>query len=1250
MSTPNIPSRCSRRGVASLAAILAVALVPAFSAPALGRPDPGRPSGEKGQPSLAAPAAPARPECDLNKGDSPNDEFAHCTNVVVEFASSPDVGAITTVDVSVTSVADLASGTLTVLVNDGFAIADADGFAAAGTKPSGVGELTAVSRGISLSADETATFAIKVRGEYAGVGIVQARYRTAGGIFDGGDEASAQFGRAAPLSPLGGATEKVLADATLAPVEPSPAPNATPPSSSQQPATQSQPGAPGASCASGGWRFDDENGASQPSRYFRVQVWDQDAGSNDLLASGFTDSSGNYNLCFESTDADEGGGQEVYVRFVSNAGGAWRVRNTRASNSDYAYVSGVVNYADPGSHDFGNLQPTNGAEHRALHAFDGIARLWLWHYSINSYLDNPGQSRKVVVNWTPTSSDGTYYSRDFKDIHLKAADPDSDHTTIHEGAHALMDAIYNDDFPPAPNCNPHNIFNPSSTGCAWTEGWAEWVPARVLNDPYFRWADGSSLNLETPSWDNYTGAYGDTSEGRIAGALIDLSDSANENYWDRFSEGGSTAASEESYLTMLTGVSDTFNEFFVTDRDNAGYDTGYFARASLFHNTIDYTHRDPLIHDQARTRPSLDAAPDPHNYSYTTTSSYWGGVAIRPPGTADYDLSLYANEAQSSLLTTSSGVGSVIDYVVVDGNHNAGSFFPRALHDSGSGQYGVEQYEGSTTLALGTSSYSIGAGDILRTWDRFAVAGVTYYVRVLPSPGLDVGLYAHDSNGAIGSVQRRTQALAHSAAGGAGAAEQISYNVAATDYTGLVLTNANAGSGYYTLYRDTAGPSSPTVLIDGGNATTYDSTVDLTLSADAANGAGSTPVIEVRISTDGTFDTESWMPIGSATATLPGGTGTKTVTVQYRNAAGAVSAEASDTIQRINPPDCEGQTPTIAGNGTIVGTNGPDVIVGSTGDDLIYGLGGDDTICALGGNDTIYDGPGADIVRGANGNDTFLQPSAVDNGDVLDGGGGLDHVSYASRTNGVNVAIDNNANDGEPGEGDLVSADVENVTGGTGDDTLVGNGGTNRFFGRLGDDLLNGAGGNDTLRGLQGNDRVIGGGGNDTVDGGEDDDIVRGGLGDDTVLGGAGDDIIDEDAENNGKDIIRGNGGWDEVLYTDRSASVTIRLNGQTVSGESGENDRLLGIEEAFGGSGDDFIYGHIFAEILWGLGGHDLIDGQGNADQITGGPGDDTLLGSNGADSLNSQDRVGGNDSVNGGAGVDSATYDPGDTVTNVP
>jgi Ca2+-binding RTX toxin-like protein len=79
-------------------------------------------------------------------------------------------------------------------------------------------------------------------------------------------------------------------------------------------------------------------------------------------------------------------------------------------------------------------------------------------------------------------------------------------------------------------------------------------------------------------------------------------------------------------------------------------------------------------------------------------------------------------------------------------------------------------------------------------------------------------------------------------------------------------------------------------------------------------------------------------------------------------------------------------------------------------------------------------------------------------------------------------ADDGNLSDGLPGLRDAIAPDVEDVIGGDGDDTLVGNnaanvlngrGGNDALFGRGGDDLLNGGLGADVLTGNDGNDRAF---------------------------------------------------------------------------------------------------------------------------------------------------------------------------------
>ena len=79
-----------------------------------------------------------------------------------------------------------------------------------------------------------------------------------------------------------------------------------------------------------------------------------------------------------------------------------------------------------------------------------------------------------------------------------------------------------------------------------------------------------------------------------------------------------------------------------------------------------------------------------------------------------------------------------------------------------------------------------------------------------------------------------------------------------------------------------------------------------------------------------------------------------------------------------------------------------------------------------GGTDTLNGDTGDDVLDGGTGNDT------------LHGQAGIDLADYSSRITAVTVSIDNAANDGAPAELDNVRDTVENVTGGTGNDTLLG--------------------------------------------------------------------------------------------------------------------------------------------------------------------------------------------------------------------
>ena len=122
------------------------------------------------------------------------------------------------------------------------------------------------------------------------------------------------------------------------------------------------------------------------------------------------------------------------------------------------------------------------------------------------------------------------------------------------------------------------------------------------------------------------------------------------------------------------------------------------------------------------------------------------------------------------------------------------------------------------------------------------------------------------------------------------------------------------------------------------------------------------------------------------------------------------------------------------------------------------------------GDDLIRGGPGPDAITGGEGNDEISPGLGQDS---VAGGSGFDRATYCDRSGPVTVSLDGAANDGGPGEQDTIASDVEDLSGGSGDDRLVGDGGPNR---------LNGGPGNDSLAGLDGRDALAGGSGDDQLD------------------------------------------------------------------------------------------------------------------------------------------------------------------------
>lgn len=203
---------------------------------------------------------------------------------------------------------------------------------------------------------------------------------------------------------------------------------------------------------------------------------------------------------------------------------------------------------------------------------------------------------------------------------------------------------------------------------------------------------------------------------------------------------------------------------------------------------------------------------------------------------------------------------------------------------------------------------------------------------------------------------------------------------------------------------------------------------------------------------------------------------------------------------------------TRASSCTVTGTNRGETLNGTAGDDVICGLGGNDTINGLGGNDTIFGGAGNDRINGGLGDDQLIGDVGAD---TLSGGSGADTVDYSSASASLTVTIDGRPNDGVRNERDSVALDVENVLGGSGNDSITGSTAANELDGGTGNDTITGGSGDDLIDGGIGNDSLVGGIGNDVIDGGGGNDTIRGEVGNDALDGESGIDQIDGGAGTN---------------------------------------------------------------------------------------------------------------------------------------
>lgn len=336
---------------------------------------------------------------------------------------------------------------------------------------------------------------------------------------------------------------------------------------------------------------------------------------------------------------------------------------------------------------------------------------------------------------------------------------------------------------------------------------------------------------------------------------------------------------------------------------------------------------------------------------------------------------------------------------------------------------------------------------------------------------------------------------------------------------------------------------------------------------------------------------------------------------------------AGDTFAVLGNDAVDDQIVVATGTFTLNGVGGP--VLGADAVSLDGG-DGDDTLDVSG---IVAPGAPSTLVGGAG--DDKLLPSVTVPSDSITGGPGTDTVSYEGATASQCIVIDNaspppnaglDANcDGDVADlgdaGDTLVDDLEVLQSGAGNDTLIGDGGTDEtFIPGEGDDAVTGNTGDfDVLDWSSSSASMTIDSVNATATGQGTDtwtdvsNFVGSGFDDTLLVGGGATPCLPPCAPVG--PFFSGGDGTDTVDASGATAGATIDLEtlDDPFNGATGPDD----VENAVGSAFNDTLNGNDLRNVLSAGDGDDQLFGRAGNDRLLGGLGNDTYSGGPGADTV---------------------------------
>jgi hypothetical protein len=287
------------------------------------------------------------------------------------------------------------------------------------------------------------------------------------------------------------------------------------------------------------------------------RIYDEDTGPDELLATTASNVQGYYDVTFYWDPCFACDGEpDIYVHFeAANS----RVEVESATlEINYTWTSYQTDDYTGTDLDIGTLQPTDAAQHPALHILTDATRTWRWFNDLHG-LDTP----TTDVQW-PDGTTGAWYNSFYQEIHISSEHEWQEPTHSHEYGHhwqqnfATLSApnYCNGICDTSPSDCGHCLFCRETASDALDEGWGDWI-ADVLTrsfGPTYGIASQFFYPVESVQNCQVDGTLHDPTitEGFCAAVMRDIEDTGQDDdplipgaWMDRLAEG-----SDEIVTTM----------------------------------------------------------------------------------------------------------------------------------------------------------------------------------------------------------------------------------------------------------------------------------------------------------------------------------------------------------------------------------------------------------------------------------------------------------------------------------------------------------------------------------------------------------------------------------------------------------------------------------------------------------------------------------------------------------------------------